>query len=80
MTERPIKVLIAKPGLDGHDRNGPARSSQLADQRGDEGALAGARRPGDANEVGLPGQRVQPAQGRLGNRRSILDGGQQPRQ
>ena len=38
-----------------------------ADQRRDERRLAGARRAGDAHQVGLAGDRVQPAQGGLGD-------------
>ena len=34
--------------------------------------------PGDADEVGPAGQRVQPPQGRLGDRGPALDRGQQP--
>ena len=47
------------------------------DQRGDERGLAGAGRSGDPDEVGAAGERVQAAQGVLGDRRVVLDGGQE---
>ena len=40
--------------------------------------LPGARRPGDPDEVGLAGHRVEPAQRGLGHGRAILDGRQEP--
>ena len=52
-------------------------SPQLRDQRRDERRLAGARRPGDPDEVRAAGQRVEPAQRVLGDRRVVLDRGQQ---
>ena len=55
-------------------------SADLADQGRDERRLARARRPGDPDEVGAAGERVQLAQRRLGDRRPVLDRGQEPGQ
>ncbi|MDP9481950.1 MAG: cobalamin B12-binding domain-containing protein [Chloroflexota bacterium] len=42
MTDRPIKVLIAKPGLDGHDRGAKVLARGLRDE-GFEGVYTGLR-------------------------------------
>ena len=55
-------------------------AADLGDQRRDEGRLARAGRPGDPDQVRPPGRRVEPAHGRLGDRRPVLDRGQQPGQ
>ena len=57
---------------------GPAGPPDLADQRRDEGGLAGPGRPGDPDQMRPAGQRVEPPKGRLGDRRPVLDRGQQP--
>ena len=68
-------------GLDGSTAmtaTGRAGRPHLGDQRGDERRLARAGRPGDPDEVGAAGERVQPPHGRLGDRRPVLDRGQEP--
>ena len=45
MTDRPLRVLIAKPGLDGHDR-GPCRRAR-APGRGIEVVYSGLKRTPD---------------------------------
>ena len=62
MTERKIRVLVAKPGLDGHDRGAKVVARALRDA-GMEGVYTGLRQPpemiavaalqGDVDAVGL---------------------------
>ena len=66
--------------VDRHHRDRAPGLAQRGDQRRDERRLAGARRPGDADEVRAAGQRVQAAQRVLGDRRVVLDGRQQARE
>ena len=66
--------------IDRDDRHRPAGLPDLRDQRRHERRLARARRPGDPDEMRAPGGRVEPAQSGLGDRRAVLDGGQEPGQ
>ncbi len=68
-------------GLDGSTAmtaTGSAGRADLGDQRGDQGGFAGSRWPGDPDQVGPAGHWIQATQGRLGDRRPVLDRGQQP--
>ena len=64
--------------VDRDDRDRPAGPPDLGDERRDERRLAGAGRPGDPDEVGPAGARVEPAEGDLGDRGPVLDRGQEP--
>ena len=66
--------------IDRDDGHRPPGAAQLRDQRRHERALARAGRPGDADQLGAAGQRVEAPQRGLGDRRPVLDRGQQPRQ
>ena len=64
--------------VDGDDRHRPADLAGFGDERRDEGGLAGPGWAGDPDQMGRPGKRIEAAHRRFGDRRPVLDGGQQP--
>jgi methylmalonyl-CoA mutase, C-terminal domain len=54
MADRPLRILIAKPGLDGHDRGAKVVARALRDA-GDEGIYTGLRQTPeqDVDAIGL---------------------------
>src|SRR5207249_537712 len=74
--DRPTRDRAAR--IDRDHGNGAAAPTDLADERRDESALARARRPGDADQLGMTGEWIERADGSLPRGTAVLYLGEDP--